>query len=109
MKLDKSTEELGTAVTDFETGRGGQGGIGNLFQGGGTCSPPVWGGDVGADPKDRSGAGEIHAQAARRITGKQPRIGGGGQWTYPPLKEAMREAGFEGIRKAVTRRQNMLT
>ena len=24
--------------------------------------------------------------AARRITGKQPRRGGGGQWTYPPLK-----------------------
>ena len=44
--------------------------------------------------------------AARRITGKQPRRGGGGKWTYPPLKEAMREEGFEGIRKAVTRRQN---
>ena len=44
--------------------------------------------------------------AAHRITGKQPRIGGGGKWTYLPLKEAMREAGFEGIRKAVTRRQN---
>ena len=34
--------------------------------------------------------------AARRITGKQPRREGGGQWTYPPLEEAMREAGFEG-------------
>ena len=44
--------------------------------------------------------------AARRITGKQPRRGGNGKWTYPFLKEAMREAGFEGIRKAVTRRQN---
>ena len=44
--------------------------------------------------------------AARRITGKQRRSGGGGKWAYPPLKEAMREAGFEGIRKAVTRRQN---
>ena len=45
---------------------------------------------------------------ALNITGKQPRRGGGGQWTYPPLKEAMREAGFEGIRKAVTRKQNMV-
>ena len=27
--------------------------------------------------------------AARRITGRQPRRGGDGQWTYPPLKEAM--------------------
>ena len=42
----------------------------------------------------------------RRITAKQPWRGGYGQWTYPPLKEAMREAGFEGIQKAVTRRQN---
>ena len=44
--------------------------------------------------------------SARRITGKQPWRGGGGQCTYPPLKEAMREAGFKGIRKAITRRQN---
>ena len=43
---------------------------------------------------------------ARRITGKQPQRGGGGKCTYPPLKEAMQEAGFEGIRKAFTRRQN---
>ena len=27
--------------------------------------------------------------AARRITGNQPRRGGGGKWTYPPPKEAM--------------------
>ena len=44
--------------------------------------------------------------AARRITGKKPRRGEDGKWNYPPLKEAIREAGFEGIRKAVTRRQN---
>ena len=44
--------------------------------------------------------------AARRMTGRQPRRRGDGRWTYPPLKEAMREAGFEGIRKAITRRQN---
>ena len=40
--------------------------------------------------------------AARRITGKQQRRGGDGQWTYPPLKEAMREEGSEGIRKALS-------
>ena len=44
--------------------------------------------------------------AARRITGRHPRRRGDGHWTYPPLNEAMREAGFEGIWKAVTRRQN---
>ena len=47
--------------------------------------------------------------ATHRITGKQPRRGGGGKWKYPPVKEAMREEGFEGIRKAVTRRQNTVT
>ena len=46
--------------------------------------------------------------AARRITGNQPRRWGGGKCTYPPLKEAMRETVFEGIRKAVTRMQNMV-
>ena len=32
--------------------------------------------------------------ATRRITGRQPRRRGDGQWTYPPMKEAIREAGF---------------
>ena len=50
----------------------------------------------------------IHG-SARRITGKQPQRGGGGKCTYPPLNEAMQEAGLEGIRKAVTRRQNTVT
>ena len=94
------------AVTYLELRRGGQEGIGKFLQGGVTGGPTVWGGDVGADPKDRVGAGELHAWAALRITGKHPRRGVGGQCTYPPLKEAMREVGFEGIWKAVTRNQN---
>ena len=44
--------------------------------------------------------------SARQITRNQPQRGGGGQWTYTLLKVAMREAGFEGIWKAITRRQN---
>ena len=44
--------------------------------------------------------------AARRLTGRQPRRRGGGSWEYPPLKEAMREAGFERIRHSITRSQN---
>ena len=48
----------------------------------------------------------FHHGAARRITGRQPKRRGNGRWTYPPLKEAMIEAGFEGIRKSITRRQN---
>ena len=42
----------------------------------------------------------------REITGRQPRRRGDGLWEYPPLKEAMIEAGFEGIRQSITRRQN---
>ena len=48
-------------------------------------------------------------RVARRITGKQPRRRADGSWEYPPLAEALGEAGFEGIRKSVTRRQNTIT
>ena len=45
-------------------------------------------------------------RAVRRITRRKPWRRGDGQWTYPPLKEARIEVGFESIRKAITRRQN---
>ena len=45
-------------------------------------------------------------RVARRITGKQPWRRVDGIWEYPPLAEALGGAGFEGIRKLVTRRQN---
>ena len=61
---------------------------------------------MGADPKDRAGAGELYAWCHAQDPWEESAERGGGQWTYPPLKEAMREAGFEGIRKAVSRRQN---
>ena len=44
--------------------------------------------------------------AVRRITGRQPWRMGDGCWKYPPIKDSTREAGFKGIRKAITRRQN---
>ena len=54
-------EELGNAVTDLEPGRGGQEGIVKCFRGGGAGGgaggTTVRGRDVGADPKDRAGAG----------------------------------------------------
>ena len=43
----------------------------------------------------------------QQITGRQLRRRGGEILEYPPLAEAMGEAGFNGIRKSVTRRQNM--
>ena len=61
-KLCGIMEELGMAVTDFKLGRGGQKGIGKFLQGGGAGDTPVRGGDLGADPKDRAGAVELHSQ-----------------------------------------------
>ena len=43
---------------------------------------------------------------AQRITGRQPRRGWDEKWYYPSMREAMREAGFEEIRKPIIRRQN---
>ena len=45
-------------------------------------------------------------RVAQRLTGRQPRRQGYGSWAYPPLEDATEEAGLEGIRKSVTRRQN---
>ena len=47
--------------------------------------------------------------AAHRLTGRQPRRRGYGRCVYPLLKESMKEAGFEGIRKSIARRQNTVT
>ena len=47
-------------------------------------------------------------RVARRLTGILPSKRGGGSWAYPPFAEAMGESGLEGIRKSVTRRQNMV-
>ena len=46
----------------------------------------------------------FHHRVVQRLTGRQPRRWGGGSWAYPPLEEAMGEAGLEGIIKSVTRR-----
>ena len=42
----------------------------------------------------------------RRLTRRQPRRRGDGSCEYPPLEEAMVEAGFEGIVKYITRWHN---
>ena len=47
----------------------------------------------------------IH-EAARWITGRQPRRGWDGKCSYPSLEGAMREAGFKDIRTSITNRQN---
>ena len=50
--------------------------------------------------------GSFQYRVVRRITGKQPRRQVDGIWKYPFLAETLGEAGFEGIMKLVTRRQN---
>ena len=51
----------------------------------------------------------FQSRVARRLTGKQPRRKKDGSWDYPPLAEALGEAGLEGIRKSITWRQNTVT
>ena len=45
-------------------------------------------------------------RVARWLTGRKPSIQENGIWAYLPFDEVMGEAGFEGISKSVTRRQN---
>ena len=44
--------------------------------------------------------------AARRITGRQARIETDGDWHYPSLEGAMKEAGLTDIRTSILRGQN---
>ena len=60
-KPDKGAEELGTAETDTEQGRGGKENFGELFQGVSSTVAAVWGRDVGVDSKNREGVGIVHA------------------------------------------------
>ena len=50
----------------------------------------------------------FQSRVVRRITRKHPRKQTGGSWEYPPMAEALRESGFNGIRKLFTRRQNRI-
>ena len=50
----------------------------------------------------------FHFRVAKSLTGKKPWRKKDGSWDYLPLAEALREAGLEGIRKSITRRQNMV-
>ena len=114
---ERATQRMGARVyqrwwekegRDLEAAkeRGGKEGAGKLLQGGGAGGATVWGGDVGAYPKDRAGAGELHAWGHASDNRKTDAERGDGQWKYPPLKEALREAGCEGIWKAAPRRHN---
>ena len=48
----------------------------------------------------------FQGRVARRLTGIQPRHGRDGQWFYPSLAGATKEAGIVRIRTSILRRQN---
>ena len=55
-------------------------------------------------PRMERALDSLQHRVAQRLARRQPRRRGGGSWAYPSLEEAMGEAGFEGIRKSITRR-----
>ena len=79
---------------------------GNFFKAVVQAVLPFWADTWVLTPRIERALDSFVHGAARRITGKQPRRGGGEQCTYLPLKESMREAGCEGIQKAITMRHN---
>ena len=58
------------------------------------------------NPRMKGALDSFQHRVAQRLTGRQTRIRGDGSWAYTQLEEAMGEAGFEGIRKYITRRHN---
>ena len=48
----------------------------------------------------------FQSRVARGVTGNHLWRKKDGRWDYPPVTEALEEAGLEGIRKSITRRQN---
>ena len=57
---------------------------------------------------DQALSGFLHG-SARRLTGRQARRERDGEWYYPSLEVAMREAGLTDIRKSIQNRQNTVT
>ena len=53
--------------------------------------------------------GGFHHKVARRMTGKQPRLGRDSLWIYPPLEEAIAEAGLQELETYVFRCKNTVT
>ena len=49
---------------------------------------------------------DFQGRVARTLTGRQPGRGRDGQWFYPSLAGAMKEAGIVRIRTSILRRQN---
>ena len=106
MQPSEGEEELGEFVADFELGGGGYEGVGAFFKAL-TQAVLLFGAETWVlTPIMEWALSIFQHRVARRLTGTQPRRRGDGSWEYPSLEEEMMEAGFKGIRKYVTRRQN---
>ena len=68
-----------------------------IFKDGGSGCLDIWVGDVGGDPHISRMMGGFRHSVARRMTGRQPWRKTKGRWDYLPLKEDIREEGFEEV------------
>ena len=59
-------------------------------------------------PKMERALSEFLHGAARRLTGRQAQREKDGDWNYPSLEGAMKEAALTDIRTSILRRQNMV-
>ena len=48
----------------------------------------------------------FHHRVVQQITGNIPKIWPDGGWEYPPIAEALREAGIKDLEVYIRRRQN---
>ena len=88
----------GSVHTDFRA----------VLLGDGTGNTPFWVRNLGGDPRMAKTLGGFHHRVARGITGQLPRQQADGSWHYPPLADAMGEAGMEELETYIARRQNMV-
>ena len=91
---------------DPEQERGRQEDIGNVFQFGASTGAAVWGGEVGADPTDREGTGQLYALGRGQDHGETAAERVGQEVVLPLSGGAMKEAWFTEIRGFITNRQN---
>ena len=103
----EGAKELVAVISYSEPGGGISEGVGKFLQGGGPGGVSVRGGDVVPHPEDGAGPGQFSTQGCKEDH-REVAVKPDGSWEYPPLTEALGKAGFEGIRKLVTRRQNMV-
>ena len=93
-------------IADIEPGGGGSEGVGTFYKAV-SQAMLLFGAETWVLTSRMEWALDIFQhRVAKWLTVRQMRRGGGGVWVYPPLEEAMGEAGFKGIRKFVTMRNN---